>query len=58
MVYLDYAANTPCDQEVLESFVSAARDYIANPNSLHAPGRSANERMEEATNKIASLLGV
>lgn len=58
MVYLDYAANTPCDEEVLESFTSAARDYIANPNSLHAPGRSANERMEEATNKIASLLGV
>lgn len=58
MVYLDYAANTPCEEEVLESFMAAARDYIANPNSLHAPGRAANERMEQASEKIAELLGV
>lgn len=58
MVYLDYAANTPCEEEVLTSFTAAAREYIANPNSLHAPGRQANERMEETSKAIAALLGV
>ncbi len=58
MVYLDYAANTPVDEEVLESFACAARDYIGNPNSLHEPGRMAAKRMEQASEKIASLLKV
>ncbi|MDO5292553.1 MAG: cysteine desulfurase family protein [bacterium] len=58
MVYLDYAANTPCDEQVLESFVAAARDYIGNPNSLHQPGVMANQRMGKASEAIASVLGV
>lgn len=58
MIYLDYAANTPVDEEVLESFTAAARDYIGNPNSLHQLGKDAALRMEQASEKIASLLGV
>lgn len=58
MIYLDYAANTPVDSQVLESFTKTAQEYIANPNSVHAYGRTAHDRLEEATTQIADLLGV
>ena len=58
MIYLDYAANTPVDKAVLDSYVAASTEYIANPNSVHLLGRQANERMEEATKKIAEILRV
>lgn len=58
MIYLDYAANTPVDKAVVDSFVAASTQYIANPNSVHSLGRAASERMVEATNAIASILNV
>ena len=58
MIYLDYAANTPVEDCVLDSFVSASKSYIANPNSVHLLGRQAKTRMEEASAKIAATLGV
>ena len=35
MIYLDYSATTPVNDEVLESFSNACKKYIGNPNSLH-----------------------
>ena len=58
MIYFDYAANTPVDSQVLDAFVEATRDYIANPNSSHSLGQEAKTRMDQATEKIASLLQV
>ena len=58
MVYLDYAANTPIDKEVLDKYYDVLLNYYGNPNSLHKLGRDAKELIDEATNKIASLLGV
>lgn len=58
MIYLDYAANTPVDEDVLEYFCQLNRDYIANPNSSHALGRMAKEKMNEVTNQIGQLIGV
>ena len=52
MVYLDYAANTPVDEEVLNTFVDATKKYIANPNSSHPLGVQAREKIEEASKKI------
>jgi cysteine desulfurase len=56
MIYLDYAADTPVSQTVLEAFGSAAREYGANPNSTHAAGLSARRRLDEAAERIAGLL--
>ena len=53
-MYLDYAANTPVDEEVLEEFVNATRKYIANPNSSHALGLEAKNKIDEVTIKLAS----
>ena len=53
MVYLDYAANTPVDNDVLDTFVEATKKYIANPNSSHPLGVQAREKISEASKKIA-----
>jgi len=58
MIYLDYAANTPVDERVLESFVNDTRRYPGNPNSSHPLGMEAKERMQELTDRLASLLNV
>ncbi len=58
MVYLDYAATTPVDKRVLESFDRTCLEYIANPNSLHSEGVKAKKLMEAAVNQVASLLNV
>ncbi len=57
MIYLDYAADTPVCESVLSAFLSAARDYGANPNSGHAMGLSAKRRLDEAMSHIAGMLG-
>lgn len=58
MIYLDYAANTPVDDQVLETFCEYSRAYIGNPNSYHSAGSSAKNAMETITTQIASLIGV
>ena len=58
MVYLDYSATTPVNEEVLESFSKAALNYPGNPNSLHKLGIDANNLINDATEQIASLLKI
>ena len=53
MIYLDYAANTPVEKEVLETFVDATKKYIANPNSSHKIGKEAKEAIDSASTHIA-----
>ena len=57
MVYLDYSATSPVDDEVMNSFVKSSR-YFANPNSLHKIGVEAKDLIDASTSQIASLLGV
>ena len=56
MIYLDYAANTPADPQVLETFVSCERKYAANPNASHPMGALARQALAEVTERIASAL--
>ena len=53
MIYLDYAANTPVDEEVLKSYDEAAIKYIANPNSSHKLGKLAQDKIDECSKFIA-----
>ena len=53
MIYLDYAANTPVDEEVLDEFVKATRKYIANPNSSHPLGKMAKDEIDKVSENIA-----
>ncbi len=58
MIYLDYAANTPIDPEVMNCFIEESNKYIANPNSTHLLGREAKDRLTKLSEEIALLLGV
>jgi cysteine desulfurase len=55
IIYLDYAANTPVDNEVLKTFNEATITYYANPNSTHKLGIQAKERIDTATNNIINM---
>ncbi len=58
MVYLDYAANTPVDKEVLDLYYDVTLKYFGNPNSSHKLGRDANQYIEKCTRNIAKNLRV
>lgn len=49
MIYLDYAANTPVDDEVLQIFNEVTKKYIANPNSNHPLGKLAKELIDDSS---------
>ena len=56
MVYFDHAATTPMLPEALSAYVDAASS-VGNASSLHAPGRDARRRVEEARERIAAAVG-
>lgn len=58
MIYLDYAANTPVDKEVLDLYYDTTLNYYGNPNSNHKLGREALSLIEESTKSIADNLGI
>lgn len=55
-VYLDNAATTPLDHEVLEAMQLALANLYGNPSSTHSLGRSAKTQIETARKNIAKLL--
>lgn len=56
VVYLDHAASSPQRPEVTAAMAEVA-GLPGNPSSLHAAGRQARRRVEEAREEIAELLG-
>lgn len=54
-LYLDYAANTPVDRDVLNTFNDVTLKYFANPNSTHKLGKEVNEKINETTNNILNM---
>ncbi|GGH15926.1 cysteine desulfurase [Sphingobacterium alkalisoli] len=55
-VYLDNAATTPLDPEVLEIMVETMKNDFGNPSSIHAHGRQVKTIIEKARKTIAGLL--
>jgi cysteine desulfurase len=56
-VYLDYAATTPVDPQVVEAMLPYYTEMYGNPSSVHSCGQEVREGVEEARRKVASLLG-
>ena len=56
MIYADYAATTPLDEEVFEKMKSCFFEDFANPSSVHCLGRSAAKNIEEARKIIAEII--
>ncbi len=58
MIYLDYAANCPVDEEVLNCFYNTTKKYYANPNSIHYLGQEVKRIIDDATKNIANSLNI
>lgn len=56
-VYLDYAATTPCDPQVLKSMEPYFFDKFGNPSSIHSFGQEAKKAIEDAREIVAGNLG-
>ena len=58
MIYLDYTATTPVDENVLNSYIETTKKIIGNPNSLHKLGVDAKKLIDAATKQIAEILNI
>ncbi len=56
-IYLDHAATTPTDPEVVEAMLPYLSDVFGNPSSIHSFGQEAKAAAEEARDKVAALIG-
>ncbi|MCS6875571.1 MAG: cysteine desulfurase family protein [Aquificaceae bacterium] len=56
VVYVDHIATTPVAQEVLEAMLPYFREHFGNPTSLHSFGQVAKKAINEAREKLASLI--
>jgi len=55
-IYLDYAATTPVDKEVLKEMLPYFSDKFGNASSVHSFGQEAIAAIDQAREKIAKLL--
>lgn len=55
-VYLDNAATTPVDSEVLKAMLPYLKEKFGNPSSIHSLGQEAKEAMENARKQVASVI--
>lgn len=51
MIYLDNAATTKADQDVIDSFVKVNQSLYFNPNSPHQAGLQAEQVLKQAKEK-------
>lgn len=56
-IYLDYAATTPTDPDILKEMLPYFTDAFGNPSSIYSYGQEAKGAKEEARAKVASLIG-
>ncbi|MBD3748549.1 MAG: cysteine desulfurase [Sphingobacteriales bacterium] len=55
-IYLDNAATTPLDKEVLKVMVEVMENQYGNPSSIHAHGREVRTLVEKARKTVANLM--
>ncbi|TCC89022.1 cysteine desulfurase [Pedobacter hiemivivus] len=55
-IYLDNAATTPLDKEVMAEMLNVMSNYYGNPSSIHAQGREVRTLIEKARKTVSGLL--
>lgn len=55
-VYLDNAATTPMDEEVIEAIIPIMKDCYGNPSSIHSFGRKSRSIIEKSRKKVAGFI--
>lgn len=58
MIYLDHAAATPMDGDVLAAMQPYFSDVFYNPSATYLPAKQAREALEAARGRVAHWLGV
>lgn len=56
-IYLDHAATTPTDPQVVEAMLPYFTERFGNPSTLYSLGREAKQAMEIAREKVARAIG-
>jgi cysteine desulfurase len=56
-IYLDNAATTQTDPEVVQAMLPYLGAHFGNPSSIHSFGRVTRTAIEQARKQIASFLG-
>jgi len=57
-IYMDNAATTPLDPQVLETMLPYLSTHFGNPSSIYSYGRETRMAIESARKSVARLLGV
>jgi cysteine desulfurase len=55
-IYLDYAASTPVDQQVVNAMLPYFTEVFGNPSSIHFFGQQAEKAIEESRQIVADIL--
>ena len=55
-IYLDNAASTPVDNNLLKIYTKSIKELYANPSSIHSLGIKSQKALQEARKKIAMIL--
>ena len=58
MVYLDYAATTPYNKDVLKTYTQLLEKYFYNADSIYSQGIEVNRLLEKSRSLIAKMLHV
>ena len=56
IIYLDNAATTKVDPEVLDSYNQISLKYFANPSSIHSLGQEASRLLDKSREQILNVL--
>ena len=56
-IYLDHAATTPLDPQVLKAMLPYLKEKYGNPSSLYQKGIESKEAVNGARKKVAKVLG-
>ncbi|MFW5787313.1 MAG: cysteine desulfurase NifS [Halanaerobiales bacterium] len=56
-IYLDHAATSPTDKEVVDTMKEFFNEKYGNPSSIHTFGQRAARAINDARKKVAELIG-
>jgi cysteine desulfurase len=56
-VYLDYAATTPLDPEVLQEMLPYLSEKFGNPSSLYSCAKDVKAALDIARSRVARMIG-
>ncbi|HEX5440955.1 MAG TPA: aminotransferase class V-fold PLP-dependent enzyme, partial [Ktedonobacterales bacterium] len=57
VIYMDHAATTPVDPEVLAAMLPYFTERFGNPSSIYRLGRESLDALETAHEAVARMLG-